>query len=1012
MKKTIQLKLLGLVVAFAPLAAMCQTTFFTDNFASSTTNLASVRTGLPTASVTSYDIASTKTTMGANGPTIAPGKLHLSLNAATTSGFWEAQAMFATNGQPVSLSTVGDYIEINVVFTNSAGTMFSSTAAPLWVGLYNSGGSAPLAGSLNNAGLTTATGSAFATGNCANWQGYVAAMYSGATTSSRYFTRPVQVPGTGTSANQDLVGNNFGGGAFISPQGNTFATLSPNPTFSIPTTGPYTLAMRLTLTSDTSLVISNAIYSGVGTGGTLVFANTNGVVSTTNSTFLATSFDGLAIGMAAKTTSANPAMDISSITIFGQSTPITTPPTITLQPVGVVVATNGSCRFYTAAVGSSVTYQWKRNSTTLTDGGHISGATTPTLTVSSAATGDAFSAANGYYCAITGTGPYTTNSITNALVLVPQQQLTFSGSAWDLATTPDWITNAVAGAIFNYGDAVTFDNTSALKFVTFAGNYLTAASVTVNSTVPYTFSGTGSFAGPGFLNYIGSGQLTINNANTYTGGTMISNPAALVYLGNASGLGTGIITLAKPGTIRTVGLGSATAGFGGFNVVDDFTIQVDGAGTFSAVNLGEVTGTAGKTLTFNSDPAQTNRIRFYGTNTTTSVNLIFNGNTTPAGGQAMYFGTVMAGYAGSGSQIYNGVISGDGGFVQRGNGITVLAGQNTYAGGTFTTAGVIGIGADSTPTSGTVTSGPFGTGPLFVAPEVGSATNTGGSGAVLAYGAARTIANPVQYPSGTNIQTLIVGGTNNLTFTGGYALSGQDNVGYQINRTIQVTNTGLTTISGVISDLTNGVTAAFGLTKTGTGRLALSATETYTGTTLIGAGTLLVNGALNAASSVTVSNTGTLGGSGTVNGVVTVLTNGVIAPGNSIGTLQINNNLFLAGNLAIEVNKSLVQSNDIVAVTGIRTNTGAGTLTVSNLGLALVAGDRFVVFSQPLSNGVAMTVAGGGTGVHWNNNLATDGSVTVSFVTVTSPATNITTVVNSAHFGQGRHRRDRRFRWG
>ena len=55
--------------------------------------------------------------------------------------------------------------------------------------------------------------------------------------------------------------------------------------------------------------------------------------------------------------------------------------------------------------------------------------------------------------------------------------------------------------------------------------------------------------------------------------------------------------------------------------------------------------------------------------------------------------------------------------------------------------------------------------------------------------------------------------------------------------------------------------------------------------------------------------------------------------------------------------------------------TGTGTLTVANLGPALNVGDRFVLFSKPVVNGNAIIVTGG---VNWINNLAVDGSITVT----------------------------------
>ena len=94
---------------------------------------------------------------------------------------------------------------------------------------------------------------------------------------------------------------------------------------------------------------------------------------------------------------------------------------------------------------------------------------------------------------------------------------------------------------------------------------------------------------------------------------------------------------------------------------------------------------------------------------------------------------------------------------------------------------------------------------------------------------------------------------------------------------------------------------------------------------------MLVNGSL-AAGAVTVQSGGTLGGTGVINGPVTVQSGGTLSPGTSIGTLTINNNLTLAGNILVEINKASSPSNDLVAVSGVLTNAGNGVLTVINLG--------------------------------------------------------------------------------
>jgi autotransporter-associated beta strand protein len=522
--------------------------------------------------------------------------------------------------------------------------------------------------------------------------------------------------------------------------------------------------------------------------------------------------------------------------------------------------------------------------------------------------------------------------------------------------------------------------------VTLTGKYLSASSVTVSGTKVYTFAAasTGSFAGPGKLIYNGANQFTLGNVNTHTGGTIISNATAYLLLQNYGGLGAGPVTLAKAGGQMEIAPGgSASVGINGdINVADDFAIQFDTPGTFSGVLLGNLSGTAGKVLTLNVNATNTTanqRIRVYGASTVYNADLVLNSPLIS-----------FAPYLANGSQIYNGVISGPGGIIQRGSGVAVFSGQNTYSGGTIPSNGSIGFGADSTPTVGTVTSGPIGTSPLFIIPEL---PNTTGSGAILAWGGARTIANPLQYPSATNNQTLVLGGTNALTLSGPFTLNGNDATGTLTNRILQGDNTNVTTFSGVISDGGLG----FGIIKTGSGILALSNTETYTGPTTISNGTLRVNGSLNAGSIVTVATNGTLGGTGTINGPVTVQAFGSIAPGASIGTLTINNSLALAGNLRIEVNRAGLLSDQTV-VSGTLANTGTGRVTVSNLGAALVAGDKFFLFNKAVTSGNAMTVTG--AGAYWQNDLALDGSITVhSLPVITSAVPGVNNITLSGTNG-------------
>ena len=947
MKQKLQNGLLAAVLLLfgSQLAAVADTVFFRDTFTNGST-INSNSPASPTTISAAYQLISSKS--WSPSPTLAAGDLKVGIGSSTA-GEFQLQALFATN--PVALSQPGDYIQMTIVFTNTSGLL--TEAGQLGFGLYSSGQVKPVPGGLN--GTATTSSSSAATGYAQNWVGYVGQVnYSGA--ASRIMTRPAQ---TGTfNNNQDLItsgssSTSYANASTVGATVTSAVTLTPG--------AAYTEVLVLTLNAANSLLISNSIYSGPTTNGTLL-GQFGGVA--TNTTFLTGAFDAFAIGYFARASASSNTLDISSIQISGAVTVISGPPTITSEPVSVSVATNGACPFSVSAVGFGVSYQWHRNGTNLINGGNISGATSSTLVISPAGPADAVSGANGYYVTVTGTGPFSTNSVTNSLSLVPPATLTFTatgGATWDLNNTVSWQDSNSNPQPFNYGDSVVFDDTASLTYVTLTGSYLSPASIKVNSQngATYTFTGTGNITGPGNLLFTGTGQLTLNTANSFSGGTLVSNtvtPASqYILLENYNGLGTGPVTLDSAGSTleTTVTGGSATGINGTINLLDDFTILVDGTGTFATVFLGDLSGTSGKTLTINPKTGSSvSRYRAYGTNTSFNANLVLD-NVNSGVTESLYGGSSLAPYNASGSQSYNGVISGAGGIVQRGTGTTYLNNpNNTYSGGTFPTAGSIGLGADSIPTTGTVTSGPLGTGSLFLAPENGGTT---GSGTVFASGGARTIANPIQYPSGTNNLTLIIGGTNDLTFTSPLALNGIDGVtsNAYTARLFQIANTGATVFTGVISDSSS----FYGLTKSGAGPLYLDAANTYSG--------------------VTTNSAGLLAGSGSVAGSVIVTTNATIGGGDksAIGTFAIGGNLLLTnGGGFFRVNRAGLAS-DKVSVAGGATNFGTGTVTISNQGTTLQVGDVFTLFNKAVVGGATLSVVGGG--VAWGDNLAVNGTVVV-----------------------------------
>ncbi|MBA9034902.1 autotransporter family protein [Rhizobium leguminosarum] len=118
-----------------------------------------------------------------------------------------------------------------------------------------------------------------------------------------------------------------------------------------------------------------------------------------------------------------------------------------------------------------------------------------------------------------------------------------------------------------------------------------------------------------------------------------------------------------------------------------------------------------------------------------------------------------------------------------------------------------------------------------------------------------------------------------------------------------------------------------GLTVSG-GSQTLSGVNTYTGATTVSGGRLAVNGSI--ASALTTSGTGILGGIGTIFGDVTNA--GVVAPGNSIGTLTIAGSYTGSGG-TLEIETVLggdASPSDRLVVTG--DTAGTTNVTVINLG--------------------------------------------------------------------------------
>ena len=193
---------------------------------------------------------------------------------------------------------------------------------------------------------------------------------------------------------------------------------------------------------------------------------------------------------------------------------------------------------------------------------------------------------------------------------------------------------------------------------------------------------------------------------------------------------------------------------------------------------------------------------------------------------------------------------------------------------------------------------------------------------------------------------------------------------------------------------------------TDTAVVALQGANTYTGSTTVSTGTLLVNGSAPN-TTVTVLANATLGGTGSISGAVTVQSGGTLSPGiqaygalsNAIGTLTLNGAVSVSGTVSFKIDRDASPNSDKLTATSLTLNPGA-VLTVNNIGSNnLAGGDTFTLFSAPVPGSFSVTnlPALPSTNLVWVNNLAVNGTLAVTNLSAgpTGPAQLTNSVTGS-----------------
>ncbi len=203
------------------------------------------------------------------------------------------------------------------------------------------------------------------------------------------------------------------------------------------------------------------------------------------------------------------------------------------------------------------------------------------------------------------------------------------------------------------------------------------------------------------------------------------------------------------------------------------------------------------------------------------------------------------------------------------------AGKLTVTGTLTHSAGEItlnsaGAGLQSTITAGTVIntggSWTFGTTDGTQSLVVGSGGLTIGGGSNMAVNANAAAVNFISL--GGSVTSQANAATNTISGAGMLRLNATA-------RSFDVADGTATSDMTVSAIIANG-TGTGGITKTGAGTLTLSGTNTYTGTTIINAGTFLIDGSTGAGAT-TVNSTGFIGGNGSSTSAVTLASGGGLA---------------------------------------------------------------------------------------------------------------------------------------
>lgn len=493
----------------------------------------------------------------------------------------------------------------------------------------------------------------------------------------------------------------------------------------------------------------------------------------------------------------------------------------------------------------------------------------------------------------------------------------------------------------NLGGAMPLSTSGGARTLTFLG----AANLLISGVIT-----NGSGGGTVSVAKSGAGTLTLNNTNTYTGGTSLAQ--GLIQVNSSRAFGSGSIT-ANPGTNTA-------------RIVLADGVTVTNSIVANTVNPGAEFGflSGGDTL-----------------GATLSGPITLNAPVTTGGHFAgpTRGGIGTAGGEGGGVLNILGPIS-----APASNIIVVRTGNVRFAGGgnyteLQTRAGTTSLGADN----GLATSAVL---------DLGGNGNPQAPTVFDLNGFNQTLAGLKNAVGSNNVAWITNSAATLNTLTLNLVVTNQSFGGSIVGPVALALNSGTQIFAKSGYSSGNGLYTYTGKTVINGGTLVLAAGITLSNTPTI---ELSVSGTLDvSASGLALGMTQTLQGNGEVLGNVTNA--GVIQPGASIGILTCSNHLELGptSQALMEIIR-LPLTNDLLRVSG--TLHYGGSLVVTNLAGTLVAGDAFKLFdaSNYVGNFATATLPSLGAGLGWQF-TPSNGTLSVITTVATNPTNILAAVVGNA----------------